>query len=108
VTELTDLDKIRAAALERIERAERSYKLGKLFLITFEAALLACVLITMDDRDRLHWLLLYTALLVYGIWLGGILTLGSYIKYSTQGILKAIDALRYSKDGTLRGGTDGS
>ena len=108
MTEPTDLDKVRAAALERMERAEFSYKLGKLFLITFEAALLACVLITMDYRDRLHWLLLYTALLVYGIWLGGILTLGSYIKYSTQGIIKAIDALRYAKDGTPRSGTDGT
>jgi hypothetical protein len=98
--EPTDLDKVRAAALERMERAERSYKIGKVFLITFEATLLACVLITMDFRDRLHWLLLFTALLVYGIWLGGILTLGSYIKYSTQGILKAIDALKHSKEGT--------
>src|SRR5262249_32740334 len=82
----------------RRSRAELSYKLGKLFLITFEAALFACVLITMDYRDRLHWLLLYTALLVYGILLGGILTLGAYIKYSTQGILKAIDALRHSNE----------
>jgi hypothetical protein len=99
MTEPNALDKVRAAALERMERAERSYKIGKVFLITFEAALLACVLLTMDFRDRLHWLLLYTALLVYGIWLGGILTLGSYIKYSTQGILKAIDVLRQSKEG---------
>ena len=98
--EPTDLDKVRATALERMERAERSYKIGKVFLITFEATLLACVLMTMDFRDRLHWLLLFTALLVYGIWLGGILTLGSYIKYSTQGILKAIDALRHAKEGS--------
>jgi hypothetical protein len=97
MTEPTDLDRIRAAALERMEQAERSYKIGKVFLITFEAALLACMLLMMDYRDRLHWLLLFTALLVYGIWLGGILTLGSYIKYSTQGILKAIDALQHSK-----------
>ena len=96
--EPTDLDKVRATALERMERAERSYKIGKVFLITFEATLLACMLLTMDYRDRLHWLLLFTALLVYGIWLGGILTLGSYIKYSTQGILKAIDALRHAKE----------
>jgi hypothetical protein len=99
VTEPTDLDKVRAAALERMERAERSYKFGKVFLITFEATLLACMLGTMDYRDRLHWLLLFTALLIYGIWLGGILTLGSYIKYSTQGILKAIDALRHANEG---------
>ena len=98
MTAPTHLDEVRAAALEQMDRAERSYKIGKLFLITFEAALLACVLLTMDYRDRLHWLLLYTALLVYGIWLGGILTLGSYIKYSTQGILKAIDALRHAKE----------
>jgi len=98
--EPTDLDKVRATALERMERAERSYKIGKVFLITFEATLLACMLLTMDYRDRLHWLLLFTALLVYGIWLGGILTLGSYIKYSTQGILKAIDALRHAKEGS--------
>ena len=98
MNEPTDLDKIRAAALERMDRAELNFKLGKLFLITFEAALLACVLLTMDYRDRLHWLLLYTALLVYGIWLGGILTLGSYIKYSTQGILKAIESLQHSKE----------
>src|SRR5262245_1172751 len=98
MTEPNELDKVRAAALERMERAERSYKVGKVFLIAFEAALLACMLGTMDYRDRLHWLLLFTALLVYGIWLGGILTLGSYIKYSTQGILKAIDALRHSNE----------
>ena len=98
MTEPTDLDKIRAAALERMERAEHSYKIGKVFLIAFEATILACMLGTMDYRDRLLWLLLYTALLVYGIWLGGILTLGSYIKYSTQGILKAIDALRHSNE----------
>ena len=96
--EPTDLDKVRATALERMERAERSYKIGKVFLITFEATLLACMLLMMDYRDRLHWLLLFTALLIYGIWLGGILTLGSYIKYSTQGILKAIDALRHSNE----------
>jgi hypothetical protein len=100
MNEPTDLDKVRAAALERMERAERSYAIGKTFLITFEATLLACVLITMDYRDRLHWMLLFTALLVYGIWLGGILTLGSYIKYSTQGILKAIDALHHGKEGS--------
>jgi hypothetical protein len=100
MTEPTDLDKLRAAALERVERAELSYKLGRLFLITFEAALFACILLTMDYRNRLHWLLLYTAMLVYGIWLGGILTLGSYIRYSTQGILKAIDALRRSQEGS--------
>jgi hypothetical protein len=99
MTEATDLDRVRAAALERMERAERSYKIGKVFLITFEATLLACVLGTMDYHDRLHWLLLFTALLVYGIWLGGILTLGSYIRYSTQGILQAIDALRPSQPG---------
>ena len=98
--EPTDLDKVRATALERMERAERSYKIGKVFLITFEATLLACMLLMMDYRDRLHWLLLFTALLIYGIWLGGILTLGSYIKYSTQGILKAIDALRHAKEGS--------
>jgi len=107
MTAPTDLDKVRAAALERMDRAERSYKIGKLFLITFEAALLACVLLTMDYRDRLHWMLLYTALLVYGIWLGGSLTLGSYIKHSTQGILKAIDALRLSQEGSARRGTPG-
>jgi hypothetical protein len=45
-------------------RAELGFKLGKLFLITFEAALFACVLITMDYCARLHWLLLRTALLV--------------------------------------------
>ena len=51
---------------------------------------------------------LYTALLVYGIWLGGSLTLGSYINYSTQGILKAIDTLRYSQDGPPSSGNDSS
>jgi hypothetical protein len=95
-TQTTDLDRIRAQALERMEKAERSYKLGKLFLITFEAALLSCILVTMDYHERTHWLLLYMSLLIYGIWLGGILTLGSYLRYSSEGIVKAIDSLRYS------------
>jgi hypothetical protein len=90
-------DRARLSALERIERAERKYKLGFAAVAAAEAIFLAAYLILMDFRDRLHWLILIAAVLTYGVVLVGVINLGIYVNASTQAILRAILA-RDSED----------
>jgi hypothetical protein len=55
-----------------------------------EAAGLLTFLLLMDFLDRLHWLLLVTAFLIYGTLAIGIIALGAYVNLATQRVLKAI------------------
>jgi hypothetical protein len=88
----TNLDQSRAAALARIERAERTYKLGIVLVAVFEALFGLAFLMVMDFRDRLHWLLLLAAILVYGIVIISVVNLGRYVNSATHAILNAIFA----------------
>jgi hypothetical protein len=90
----TDLDKVRGEALRRIDRAEFQYKLGIFLLALCEGVFMVAYLLLMDFGNRLHWLLLVAAMLIYCTLLVGIINVGQYVRSSTQGILKAIDALR--------------
>jgi small-conductance mechanosensitive channel len=83
-------DRARQTALERIERAERNYRWGFAAVAALEAIFGAAYLILMDFRDRLHWLILIAAILTYGIVLVGVINLGVYVNASTQAILRAV------------------
>jgi drug/metabolite transporter (DMT)-like permease len=89
---LTELDLARAAALKRIDRAERSYKLGIVFVGVFEGIFGLAFLALMDFHDRLHWLLLVAACLVYGIVIICVVNLGRYVNSATHTIVNAIFA----------------
>ncbi len=90
MAESTRLDQVRAAALERIERAERKYKIGVVYVAAWEGLCLVAFLVLMDFRDRLHWLILIAACLTYGIAMICMLNLGIYVQSSAQAILRAI------------------
>ena len=90
----TRLDQTRATALGRIERAERTYQLGIALVAVFEALFGLGFLMLMDFHDRLHWLLLLAAILVYGVVLIAVVNLGKYINSATHTILNAIFAQR--------------
>ena|SRR5262245_12620568 len=97
MTEPANLDRVRTAALERIEQAERKYKFGIVFVAAFEAVFGVAFLLLMDFHERLHWLILIAACLTYGIVIIGVVNLGNYVNAATQTILRAIFA--HSQDG---------
>src|SRR5262245_60530212 len=90
MTERENLDRVRTTALERIEAAERKYKLGIAMVAAFEAVFGVAYLLVMDFRERLHWLILIAACLTYGIVIICVVNLGNYVNSATQTILKAI------------------
>jgi hypothetical protein len=92
MTSSTNLDQARALALDRIEQAERRYKFGIALFALFEAVLGLAFLFVMDFRERLHWLILLAAVLVYGIVVLCVVNLGNYVNQSTQILLRAIFA----------------
>jgi predicted PurR-regulated permease PerM len=92
MSESNNLDQARADALKRIEQAERNYTVGIILVVIFEAVFGMAFLLLMDFRDRLHWLLLLAAVLVYGVVLLSVVNVGKYITSATHTILQAIFA----------------
>jgi predicted lysophospholipase L1 biosynthesis ABC-type transport system permease subunit len=90
MTELSRLEQVRTAALDRIDRAERQYKRGIVFVAACEALFGLLYLVLMDWHDRLHWLILVAACLTYSVVLGGIINLGLYVNNGTRAILRAV------------------
>src|SRR5262245_36281638 len=92
MTETANLDRVRTAALERIEKAERKYMVGIVFVAVFEAIFGVAFLLLMDFYERLHWLILIAACLTYGIVIICVVNLSNYVNSATQTILRAIFA----------------
>jgi hypothetical protein len=90
MTEGSRLDQVRTAALDRIDRADRLYKRGIVFVAACEALFGLLYVVLMDWHDRLHWLILLAACLTYSVVLGGIINLGLYVNSGTQAILRAV------------------
>ena len=88
-----NLDRLRSASLEKIERAQRGQKALAIVAAVFEAAGLLAFLLLMDFSNRTHVLLLLAAVLIYGTILLWLLSLGSYLKQSILRILQAIETL---------------
>jgi hypothetical protein len=87
-------DRARSAALNRIDRAERSYRLAFFAAIAFEAVFLASYLLLANLRDRVQLLILIAAIGIYGILGMGLFTLGAYINRSSLRVISAIEASR--------------
>src|SRR5262245_17090396 len=99
MTETANLDRVRTAALERIEQAERKYKFGIVFVAAFEAIFGVAFLLLMDFHERLHWLILIAACLTYGIVIICVVNLGNYVNSATQSILRAIFVCQQDEKG---------
>lgn len=88
-----DLDQVRAAALERIDRSERNFKLAFCAAAVLELAFLVSFLLLANFSDRLHVLLLLSTVGCYSIVLLGLVALGEYFNRGVARVLKAVELL---------------
>jgi hypothetical protein len=88
---MTDLDRIRAAAMARIEQRERSFKLAIAAAALVEALLLAAFLLVADMHDPTHRVILVSAVLVYSTLALGLAALGAHVNRAAERIVAAIE-----------------
>jgi len=81
---MTDTD------LDRVAKAEKAFKLFIVLACFVEGGFLLTYFLLMDFSDRLHWLILVAAGLVYITLVTALGALGSYVNIAEQRILKAI------------------
>jgi len=91
-----NLDQVRAAALTRINRSERNFKLAFFAAAIVESAFVVSFLLLADLSNRLQLLLLISTVSCYSIVVLGLMALGAHINRSVLRLLTAIDTLRKS------------
>ena len=101
MAESKDVDAIRGAALDRIERSERHYKAAFFGAAVVEALFLAGFLLLADLSNRTHVLLLLATVSAYTILAFGLFALGAHVNRCTLRVLKAVELL--GGQGTSRG-----
>jgi hypothetical protein len=98
MSEQLPLDEIRAAALVRINRSERNFKLFLLAAFIVESLFLLCFLLLADFSNRMHILLLIATVSSYTIVVIGLFALGSHINRSVLRVQQAIELLKGSSE----------
>jgi len=93
MAESTHLNGVRGAALDRIEKSERNFKLGMLIFAILESTFLILFFFFMDRSNKLHLLLFVAAVGFYTLIILGLVVLGLYIRRDTQLVLRAIETL---------------
>jgi hypothetical protein len=91
MSKTVDLDSVRAAALARIERSERNFKLAFVGAVIVESAFIISFLFLADFSNRLHLLLLISTVSCYSIVVLGLVALGTHINRGIARILKAVE-----------------
>jgi len=86
-----NLDSVRAAALARIDRSERNFKLAFLAAAIVEGAFVVSFLLLADFSNRLHVLLLISTVSSYSIVGFGLFALGAHINRGIARVLKALE-----------------
>lgn len=89
-----DLDTIRRTTLERIDRAERHYKIAFFGAGLIELSFLVAFLLLADFTQRLHVLLFLSTIATYTIVLIGLVALGAWDRRNTLLVLKGIEAFK--------------
>ena len=88
------LDEVRAAALARVDRSERNFKLAFVGALVIETAFILSFLLLADLSNRLHLLLLISTVSCYSIVVLGLFALGAHINRGVARLLKAVELLR--------------
>src|SRR5215470_6303861 len=91
MTQNVDLDAVRAAALARIDRSERNFKLAFFGAMIVESAFVLSFLLLADFSNRLHVLLLISTVSCYTIVVLGLVALGAHVNRSIARVLKAVE-----------------
>ena len=86
-----NLDRVRAAALARIDRTERNFKLAFYGAMIVECAFVVSFLLLADLSNRLHLLLLIATVSCYSIVVLGLVALGAHINRGLARVLKAVE-----------------
>ena len=86
-----NLDTVRAAALARIDRSERNFKLAFFGAAVVETAFVVSFVLLADMSNRLHVLLLVSTVSCYSIVVLGLVALGAHINRGIARILKAVE-----------------
>jgi hypothetical protein len=87
----SNLDRVRGAALDRIERGARNYRVAFWSAAALEGAFFLGFLFLADFSNRLHVLLLLAAVATYTIVGLGLVALGAHVSRCTERVLKAIE-----------------
>jgi hypothetical protein len=85
-------DRARASALDRIDRAERRYRIAFYGAAAIEAAFLAAFLLLADLRDRTHVLIFLGAVGAYSIVVLGLFALGAHVSRCAERVLRALES----------------
>ena len=88
-----NLDTVRAAALARIDRSERNFKLAFIGAAIVESLFLGAFLLLADFSNRVHVLLLISTVSCYTIVVLGLVALGAHVNRGIARVLKAVELL---------------
>ena len=94
MTERVNLDEVRAAALARVDRSERNFKIAFFGAGFVETAFMVSFILLADLSDRLHLLLLISTVSCYSIVVLGLLALGAHVNRGVARLLKAVELLK--------------
>lgn len=86
-----DLDAVRTAALARIDRSERNFRLAFFAAAIVESAFIVSFVLLADLSNRLHLLLLISTVSCYSIVVLGLVALGAQINRGFARVLKAVE-----------------
>lgn len=86
------LDEIRAAALTRINRSERNFKLAFIGAAAVESVFIVVFILLADLSNKMHVLLLISTVSSYTIIVLGLVALGAFVNRSVLRVLTAIEA----------------
>jgi hypothetical protein len=93
MSEPNHLNGVRSAALDRISKSERNFKLALIAAVLIEGLFFAAFLWVGSLKDRGHVLLLLSTVASYSILIFGLLALGAHVSRNTQLVLRAIELL---------------
>ena len=86
-----NLDSVRAAALARIDRSERNFKIAFFAAALIESAFIVSFLLLADFSNRMHVLLLISTVSCYSIVGFGLIALGAHVNRGVARVLKALE-----------------
>lgn len=85
------LDEVRAAALARIDRSQRNFKLAIYGGFVVESLFIVSFFLLADLSNRIHLLLLISTVSCYSIVVLGLVALGAHLNRGIARLLKAIE-----------------
>jgi hypothetical protein len=91
MSQKVDLDEVRAAALARIDRSERYFKLFFFGAFVVESIFIVMFFLLADLSNRVHVLLLISTVSSYTIIIFGLFALGAHINRGVARLLKAVE-----------------